>query len=91
MPSQVLRLHFTLSSIFNDLKLDALCFDGACLFSQGNRRLACCCDFCAAKLREATGLDMPRKVDLRTVEFRRFLERGGRRQRDSRQRPLGYG
>ncbi|MBN1553484.1 MAG: beta-galactosidase trimerization domain-containing protein [Phycisphaerae bacterium] len=59
--------------VTQEIGFDGLWFDGVYLFSDSNRRIACCCDFCAAKYRSETGRNIPRRVNHTDIEFRRFL------------------
>jgi len=60
--------------VVTDLGLDGIWFDGSYVFNPDHMKLACVCEFCAAKYRDATGDDMPTRVDTRDPGFRRFIE-----------------
>ncbi|MGI5898296.1 MAG: beta-galactosidase trimerization domain-containing protein [Christensenellales bacterium] len=60
--------------VLDEIGFDGIWFDGCYLFSDSNRKLSCRCDFCRAKYREETGMQMPETINWNSVEFRRYMQ-----------------
>ena len=60
--------------VVSDLGLDGIWFDGSYVCSPAPMKVACACEFCAAKYRDETGRELPSKVDMTDMAFRRYLE-----------------
>ena len=59
----------------NNLDLDGFYFDDTNYGSHEERPFypSCCCEYCEKLFREETGLEIPRKVDFDSLDFRHFV------------------
>ncbi|MBN1553150.1 MAG: beta-galactosidase trimerization domain-containing protein [Phycisphaerae bacterium] len=60
--------------VVGELGFDGIWFDGCYHSTDSGVKLACRCEFCNAKHREATGRDIPQTVDWTSRAFREFIE-----------------
>ena len=62
--------------VVNDLNFDGIWFDGsmpAGVWGWPGGRIGCCCERCAKRFRDETGLTMPRQEDWADETFRQFI------------------
>lgn len=62
--------------VVNDVGFDGIWFDGCYLFGPADDgfRWTCCCEFCARKFKDTTGLKIPEKLNWQDSCFHEFIK-----------------
>ena len=62
--------------VVNDIGFDGIWFDGCYQFGPADDgfRWTCCCEYCAEKFKDTTGMDIPQTVDFKDPVFQKYLK-----------------